>query len=429
MTHSLAWLLSAMTLLGAVLVSLRETAIGARRAAVLTSASTLALAVGGVVGIAMAGGDSGPPRLRYVLPAIAMVSLIGVAMAPVTRHRTATFARVLVLIASSFAVVAARQLWLVGTLWAATAMVPWFELRSTVQSQGTARLFSVYHVASVAFFFVAVALIGNDQPQAAVVPFLIALAVREALLPVHSWFPRFVQQSPMAIVVAFTATQLGVWVHLDWLAPHIPHEYAHQVARVGAATAVIGAALGVVQTNARRALAYLFLSQTALLAFGVENESSVAQTGTVVNGIVQCLAFAGFAMTLSALESRRGTAHLLVPSGNFARTPKLAVSFLVMGFASVGLPLTLGFVSEDLLVQGSVHEFPRLGISLIVATALNGMNVARAFFLLFMGTDESCGERDMTPREFTTMTLVIGTLIICGLCPGLVLRGLDGSLH
>jgi NADH:ubiquinone oxidoreductase subunit 4 (subunit M) len=429
MTQVLAWVLGGVNLIGALAAFRQTTPSDARRIAVVASTIVLFAAIASVVGLSFAGMESGPLRLRYVLPAIAMVGLIAAAMAPVTRHRVPTFARLLLLIGLSFTIVAATQLWLVAVLWAATALVPWFELRSSTQSQGTARLFSVYHVASVACFVVAATLLGSGQAHAAVIPLLVALAVREALLPVHSWFPRFVQQAPMAIVVAFTATQLGVWVHLDWLAPHIPHEYAHQVARVGAATAVIGGALGVVQTNARRALAYLFLSQTALLAFGVENESAVAQTGTVVNGIVQCLAFAGFAMTLSALEARRGAATLTVPSGNFAKTPKLAVAFLVMGFASVGLPLTLGFVSEDLLVQGSVHEFPRLGISLIVATALNGMNVARAFFLLFMGTDEDSGERDLTPREFVTMTIVMGTLFICGLFPGLVLRGLGGVYH
>lgn len=426
MTQMLTWFLAALYAGGAVTCFRSPEASQARRAAVVVAALSLISAVAGVAILGIGGWESGPTRLRYVVPAIAMAGLIAVAMAPLTRHRSETFARVLLLIGASCVTVAATQLWLVAVLWAVTALIPWFELRSSLITHGTARLYALYHALSALMFVMATALLARGIPQAAVVPLLAALGIRQALLPVHSWYPRFVQQSPMAMVVALTATQLGIWLHLDWLAPHIPHEYAHQVARLGAATAVFGAALGVVQRDGRRALAYLFLSQTALLAFGVENESRVAQTGTVVNGFVQCLAFAGFAMTLSALEARRGTAILNVPSGNFSRTPKLAIAFLVMGFASVGLPLTLGFVSEDLLVQGSVHEFPRLGISLIVATALNGMNVARTFFHLFMGTDESRGERDLTRREFFTMTLVMGTLILCGLFPGLVLKGLGG---
>lgn len=424
MTQLLAWLLAAINLAAGVLAVGQPTPGAARQLGIFASSISLAVAAGGVACLAVLGFESAPLRSRYVLPALAMVGLVASAMAPTTRHKPATFARALTLIGLSYATLAASKLWLVCGLWAATALVPWFELRSALQSQGTARLYAVYHLVSVLSFATASALLTSGQPRAAVVPFLIALAIRKSLLPVHSWFPRFIEQSPMAIVVALTATQLAVWVHLDWFAAHIPPEYTHQVARVGAATAVIGSALGVVQNNARRALAYLFLSQTALLAFGVETESPVAQPGTELNAVVQCIAFASYAMTLSALEARRGAVALTIPSGNFARTPKLAVAFLVMGGASVGLPLTLGFVSEDLLSQDGVHEFPRLALSLILATALNGMNVARAFFLLFMGTDEVQGERDLTRREFVTMTVVMGTLLFSGLFPSLVLRGL-----
>lgn len=424
MTQCLVWLLFGICVVAAYAAARRENALDARRVAIIATVAATLSSIVGVVVLVYTGHESAPERFRYSIPAIALVGLVATAMAPVTRHQVATFARVLLLIGCSFALLGASHMAVVFGLWAVTAVIPWLELRANAASLGTARLFLIYHLPSVVCVGVAWLLFATGYAKTAVASLVLALVIREALLPFHSWFPRFVQQAPMAIVVAFVAPQLGVWVHLDWLAPHLPHEWAHEVARIGAVTAILGAAMGVVQNSSRRALAYLFLSQSALLAFGVKNESIVAQTGAVLNGVVQALAFAGFAMTLSALEARRGIVSLNVPSGNFARTPKLAIAFLVMGFSSVGLPLTLGFVTEDLLVQGSVHEFPRLGIALIVATALNGMNVARSFFLLFMGSDENMGERDLTPREFVTMTLVMGTLLACGSMPGLVLSGL-----
>ena len=50
--------------------------------------------------------------------------------------------------------------------------------------------------------------------------------------------------------------------------------------------------------------------------------------------------------------------------------PALATSFLLTGMAMVGLPGSLGLIAEDLLVQGSVEEFPLLGFALIIVTAL-----------------------------------------------------------
>ncbi|MEZ6037891.1 MAG: proton-conducting transporter membrane subunit [Planctomycetota bacterium] len=100
-------------------------------------------------------------------------------------------------------------------------------------------------------------------------------------------------------------------------------------------------------------------------------------------------------MTLAALEARRGPLSLREAGGSFARTPRMAVAFLFLGFASVALPLTLGFVAEDLLVQGSVDEYPQVGFAVIVATALNGMSVMRCF-TLFSGTRRHRGEHDLT---------------------------------
>jgi len=103
----------------------------------------------------------------------------------------------------------------------------------------------------------------------------------------------------------------------------------------------------------------------------------------------------------------------------------MAVAFLFMGFASVGLPLTLGFVAEDLLVQGSVEEFPVLAFALIIATALNGVSVMRAFFMLFSGSAKHIGERDLTTREAAALTVVMTTLLVTGLFPAGTVRGLE----
>lgn len=103
----------------------------------------------------------------------------------------------------------------------------------------------------------------------------------------------------------------------------------------------------------------------------------------------------------------------------------MAVAFLFMGFASVGLPFTVGFVAEDLLVQGSVEEFPVLAFALIIATALNGVSVMRAFFMLFSGSAQHSGECDLTPREAGTLTVVMATLLLAGLFPSAPVRSLE----
>ncbi len=360
---------------------------------------------------------------------VAAIAVIAVAMAPLATHPPATLRRMLDLFAVAAAFVTAQGLagaFGVVALWTLSAAIVWTELRSRPGTDVTARLFQRYQVPSALLLVVGTLLMVLDVTSAGVACCLIAIAIREATIPLHGWLPELATKAPMGIFVAFIAPQLGVYTHLMRLAGHVPHGVAHGMAAFGAATAVLAAALGLVQSDGRRALAFIVISQTGLIAFGLENESFVARSGALVTWQVLALAMTGFAMTLAALEARRGTLALRSASGSFARTPRMAVALLLLGFASVGLPTTLGFVAEDLLVQGSTEEFPLLGFALIVATALNGMTVMRCFFALFSGSKQHDGERDIVPREAWALTLALVLLFAAGLAPDRLL-GLNRS--
>lgn len=366
------------------------------------------------------------------VPAFSLLScLIGytaIALSPIAETRPKTFRRILLLIAVALLFLAIRGPIGLAVLWATSALIAWLELRdmkSVASRPRIARLFAIYHLPSAVAFGLGAFLLLQQQTAAGVALVLIGIGIREAVIPLHSWFPPFVQYAPLGLVVAFFAPQLGVYAHLELLRGQLPDELAHGVASLGAVTAILAAALGVAQTDARRALAYLVMSQTGLVAFGLDTTSAIAQIGALLTWQVIGVATAGFAMTLASLQARRGELSLRTPSGSFTQAPRMAVAFLFMGFASVGLPLTLGFVAEDLLVQGSVQEFPILAFALIVATALNGVSVMRAFFMLFSGSSRHLGERDLMRREAGTLTVVMATLLLGGLFPGATVRGLE----
>lgn len=354
-----------------------------------------------------------------------VIGFTAVVLSPIRSTRPKTFGRILALIAAALAFLVIRHPLGLAVVWGASAFIAWCELKDLPRDRKTSRVFAIYQVPSVIAVVVGAILLYRGQTSAGLALVVVGVAIREAVIPLHSWFVPFVENAPMGLVVAFFAPQLGVYAHLELVQGEIPSQFAHSVAALGAATAVIAAALGVAQTNARRALAFLVMSQTGLVAFGLETHSTVAKIGGLLTWQVIGVATAGFAMTMASLEARRGELSMRVPAGSFTRTPRMAVAFLFMGFASVGLPLTLGFVAEDLLVQGSVHEFPALGFALIVATALNGVSVMRAFFTLFSGSSKHIGECDLTLREGGVITVVMAILLLTGLFPGFTVRGLE----
>jgi formate hydrogenlyase subunit 3/multisubunit Na+/H+ antiporter MnhD subunit len=360
-----------------------------------------------------------PDGLLKLFPVVTcLVSWVAIAMSPAGSHPPRTQARILLLLAQSLGFLIAPEPFLIAGLWATSALTAWLELRQSSNGPRVDRLFAIYHLPSVILFSLGAFLLSRDHSYYGIISLLIGIAIRQASLPVHSWFPAFVDRAPLGLVVAFVSPQVEVIAQLEFLSGGLPANLVGIVATLGVVTAIGAAILGVAQQNARRATAYLIMSQTGLVAFGLENHTSLALTGALLTWQVLSLATAGFTMTLAALESRHGSLDLRVPHGNFERTPRLAIAFLLLGFSMIGFPTTLGFVAEDLLVQGSVNEFPSLGLCLIIATAFNGLTVMRSFFSLFCGTRSHMGESDLTRRETLALSLVIATLLLGGMIPG-----------
>lgn len=112
--------------------------------------------------------------------------------------------------------------------------------------------------------------------------------------------------------------------------------------------------------------------------------------------------------------------------------PGLAISFLAVGLACTGFPGTLGFIGQELLLDGAVDVFPVMGFAVVIASALTGLAVLRMYFSLF------CGRPDVLPhpilrlgstaREAWTFVALVMALIGLGLAPRpLVDSRLDAS--
>ena len=101
--------------------------------------------------------------------------------------------------------------------------------------------------------------------------------------------------------------------------------------------------------------------------------------------------------------------------------PLLAISFLAMGLACTGFPGTLGFVGQELLVDGAVEAFPVMGYAVVIASALTGLAVLRMYFSLFCGRPDASAhpglKLGLTRREAWTFVALVIVLVGFGVAP------------
>jgi NADH-quinone oxidoreductase subunit M len=250
---------------------------------------------------------------------------------------------------------------------------------------------------------------------------VVAALVRKGIVPFHAWVPEVFDHGRLGPAILFSAPQLGAYATVVLIVPRASPEVLRLVAVLALGTAVYGAALALVQTSARRACGYLFMSQSALVMAGLDCTSASALAGGLLLWVSAGIAFAGLARAVLVLEARRGRLDLTTYHGGYERMPILAIGFLSMGLACTGFPGTLGFVGQELLVDGAVDVFPVLGFAVVLASALTGLAVLRMYLSLFCGRPEALAEAGpqlgLTRRESWTFTVLVFALVGLGIAP------------
>jgi NADH-quinone oxidoreductase subunit M len=289
------------------------------------------------------------------------------------------------------------------------------------------RVVAVYLGVSSLLFAIGVAiLVSPGVPNtmletAAMWCIVVAALVRKGIVPFHAWVPEVFDHGRLGPAILFNAPQVGAYMTVVLIVPRASPEMLRIIALLALGTAVYGAALALVQTSARRACGYLFMSQSALVMAGLDCTSVTALAGGLLVWLSAGLAFAGLARCVLVLEARRGRLDLTTYHGGYERMPVLAMSFLALGLACTGFPGTLGFVGQELLVDGAVDMFPVMGFAVVVASALTGLAVLRMYFSLFCGRPEVLAHPSLRlglrPREAWTFVALVTALIGLGLAP------------
>jgi NADH-quinone oxidoreductase subunit M len=356
-----------------------------------------------------------------LLPFAALIFVFVLLVQPSTDAIERSLRRVLLVEAVTLAVLLSSDVLVLAVLWCLSVAAGWYELRlSGKGGRGAARVFSWYMLPSCVLLLVGAGLMKCGFSGAlATLMIAIAVMIRKGIVPLHSWLPELFARAPLPVSVLFNAPQIGAWVAIRIVAPQAPPWVLEIISLASLLTAVHGAGMALVQTDPRRVLGWLFLSQSALILVGLESPTSGGQAGGLAMWISSGLALTGFGMTIAALEARRGPLSLQQFAGGYERKPLLAVSFLVLGLASVGFPGTLGFVAQEALVHGVVNDFPYLGFAILVASMLNGITVLRTYFILFCGRVEPGRiTQGLRRREQLAFVALVALLVAGGLFPG-----------
>jgi NADH-quinone oxidoreductase subunit M len=261
---------------------------------------------------------------------------------------------------------------------------------------------------------------------AAFVLLVAAVVLRKGILPAHAWVADAAEGGPAIPTALLFSEHLGALLVAKLIVPLFTGAttiWFPVLSNLALATALYVAIRALAENSPRRLLAFIALSQSASILAGLESQTADGITGALVHCNVVTVSTVGLFGILRLLEVRFGEnltagTHL----GLADHAPRLAVSFAVFALALVGLPGTLSFCSQDLLIHGTLQSHPLTGLLLPVATAMNAVSVFRLFARLFLGKRRTgfTAVVDAVPRERWILAIGIVFVVLGGLFPNVI---------
>jgi NADH-quinone oxidoreductase subunit M len=264
---------------------------------------------------------------------------------------------------------------------------------------------------------------GESPGGLAVFSLLIVAAVfRKGIIPAQAWVADAAESGSLIPTALLLNGHFGALLVVKLIVPLFPEmdRLFPVLSYLALATAIFVAIRALAENSPRRLLAFLALSQSACILSGLESRTAEGVTGALVHWIVVTVSTVGLFGVLRLLEVRFGenlsaSRHL----GLVEHAPRLAVSFVILGLALVGLPGTLGFCSQDLLISGTLTTHPLTGLLLPIATAMNAVSFFRLFSRLFLGRHRTgfTVMADALPRERWILAGIVLFVVLGGLFP------------
>jgi len=282
----------------------------------------------------------------------------------------------------------------------------------------------------------------DQSPGGMAVFWLLVVAVifRKGICPAHAWVADAAEGGPAIPTALLLNGHFGALLVAKLIVPLFPHAAQNLfpvLSYLALATALYVAIRALTENSPRRLLAFLALSQSACILAGLESGTPEGMTGALVHWFVVTVSTMGLFGILRLLEVRFGenltaSRHL----GLAEHAPRLAVFFVIFALALVGLPGTLSFCSQDLLIHGTLMSHPLTGLLLPLAIAMNAVSVFRLFARLFLGKRRTgfTVMADALPRERWILAAGVLFVVLGGLFPnaivslGASVRGVAGPV-
>lgn len=290
------------------------------------------------------------------------------------------------------------------------------------------------------------------------IAFALAFLIKVPLFPFHTWLPDAHVQAPTAgsVILASILLKMGTYGLVRYAMPMMPDAVfwaAPGIALLSVIGIVYGAIVAYVQKDVKKLIAYSSVSHLGFVTLGLFALTTTSVAGAMYQSLAHGISTGGLFLCIGVIYERRHTRLISEFGGLAKQIPNFAVVFLIVCFASAGVPGLVGFVGEFMILAGSATSYtlnfgelgyffgldwgPDVTAFFFVAAAATGV-ILGALYLLFMVQKVMFGPlenpknqnlKDLSPREWVYLIPIVLMCFIMGLFPQVFLSRMNASVE
>ncbi len=264
----------------------------------------------------------------------------------------------------------------------------------------------------------------------------VGFAILAGMWPFHTWAPTGHSAAPTAasMLLAGVVMKLGAYGCLRvamTLFPEGLKMWQHELAALAVTGIVYGALVALVQKDFKFVIGYSSVSHMGFVLLGLVTLNEIGWSGAVLqmfsHGVIAGLLF-GVVGRMVYDRAHTRDLDALEGMGLTRSMPFAAVTFVIVGFASMGMPGFSGFIAELQVLIGAWQAFPKLaviaGVGIVIGVVYTLKTAAKVFFSDKVPTSDPHHGHELEPisvPERLGAGLLIFCTVIVGLFPRLLL--------
>ncbi|MBQ3674191.1 MAG: NADH-quinone oxidoreductase subunit M [Campylobacter sp.] len=265
--------------------------------------------------------------------------------------------------------------------------------------------------------------------------FGIAFAIKTPLFPFHTWLPYAHGQAPTigSVLLAAVLLKMGTYGFVRFSLPMFPDGslyFSNLMCVIAVIMVIYTSFIAFAQKDIKQVIAYSSIAHMGVIMLGIFSFSVEGISGSVFLMISHGVVSGGLFMLVGFIYERKHTKEFSEFGGLAKIMPFYAFSFCLVLLASIGLPLTIGFVGEFLSLLGifkTAPIFAFLGGFGIIMGAIYSLNLFKKTFFGEITKEENKSLKDLNKTEILAIVPICALVLFFGVYPRPILKHIDIS--